>query len=591
MAHIAQRPSPLACKACREKHLKCDALTPVCSRCRDRGLHCSYVASRRGCGGRAKRQPSTSQVQAQIQQPHGLPNQQSLPTLPSSYAAMTPQTSVGHGSSSASASVEVSPGQSWTDPSAEAQQVSTPGSSTSSCRSSLRSEDEHLINLYYANFHPGHPMLVPRSRWHKQNYPEYLQLVVKFIGSQYAHNVSSDKIRSMAADTLGANSKEKSPEMVQASLLYSISLHARYEPMEAMAAISNAADVAIGLGMYQSEFSVSHCRGDLVYEESLRRTWWELYITDGYFASLHRQTNFKSNSVTTTTLLPCEDRDYERCAIPSRSFSLQNYDGRLFADEEWQFSSASYRIDAVRILARVIAVSSANEVHADSIQSIDNAMASWKFYLPNDKAGIVLRSGEVDPMMFQAFMLIYIGNIFLHFPRSELPITMPASAEIACARRHMEQVSPTSSQHAAKALSASKDLANLASLPVERYSPFFICGLVFACVVQLSACSAYPKATTEPNRDRVALIIGVLKSLSRNWSIAQYVSQQLKKAAHEVFNPRVEAPSVQSASSYDSGIADMNMTAGFATDMSWFDMFYSDGMQGLAMGTGELAGL
>ncbi|EMF11884.1 uncharacterized protein SEPMUDRAFT_149735 [Sphaerulina musiva SO2202] len=582
MSHIAQRPSPLACKACREKHLKCDATTPVCSRCRDRGLHCSYVASRRGCGGRTKRQASAGQVQTQIQ------SQQSLPTLVSNRAVLTPQTSIGQGSSSASASGGVSPGNSWSHPSVEGQVVSPPGSTTSSCRSSLRSEDEHLVNLYYAHFHPEHPMLVPRSRWYNQNYPEYLQLVAKFIGSQYASNISSDRIRSVAAESLSENSNDKSPEMVQASLLYSISLHARYEPMEAMAAISNAADVAIALGMHHSEFSTSHGHGDPIYEESLRRTWWELYITDGYFASLHRQTNFKSNSVTITTLLPCEDQLYDRCGVPSQSFSLQDYDGRLFADEDWQFSSASYRIDAVRILARVIDVSSANKVHADSIQSIDNAMASWKFHLPNDKAGIVVHSGEVDPMMFQAFMLIYIGNIFLHFPRSELPITMPASADIACARRHMEQVSPTSSQHAAKALSASKDLANLAALPVTRYSPFFICSLVFACVVQLSACSAYPKATTEPNRDRVALIIGVLKSVSRNWSIAKYVSQQLKKAAHEVFNPRVDVPSTQSVSSYDSGIAHMNMGG---IDMSWFDMFYSDGMQGLAMGTGELAGL
>ncbi|GIZ47584.1 hypothetical protein CKM354_001067200 [Cercospora kikuchii] len=583
MAQTSQRPSPLACRACREKHLKCDAMTPVCSRCRDRGLHCSYIASRRGCGGRVKRQVATSQAQGANQPQRPLP-------VAASYTTHTPETNNGQRISNIS--TDLSPPHSWTDQSRDGssytgQQVSTPASSTSGTPSSLRSEDEHLVNLYYANFHPSHPMLVPRSRFLNQGYPEYLKLVVRFIGSQYAPNISSDTIRSTAAEALAANSNEKSPEMVQASLLYSMSLHARYEPLGAMAAISKAADVALELGMYQAEFAFQQGRGDTVYEESLRRTWWELFVTDGYFASLHRQTSFKSNSVNITTLLPCEAEVYEQCRIP-QPLSLEKYDDRLFGDEDWHFSSASYRIDAIRILARVIAVSSANEVHADSIQSIDNAMASWKFHIPNDKAGIVLRSGEVDQMMFQAFLFVYISNIFLHFPRSELPITMPASAEIACARRHMEQVSPTSSQHAAKALSASKELTNLASLPVERYSPFFICGLVFACVVQLSACSAYPKATTEPNRDRVALIIGVLKSLSRNWSIATYVGQQLKKAAHEIFHPRAETASVQSASSYDSAIGDMT---GFAPDMSWFDMFYSDGMQGLAMGPGELAGL
>lgn len=49
------RPSPLACTACRSKHLKCDALVPICSRCIEGGLHCNYTPSRRGIGGRVSR--------------------------------------------------------------------------------------------------------------------------------------------------------------------------------------------------------------------------------------------------------------------------------------------------------------------------------------------------------------------------------------------------------------------------------------------------------------------------------------------------------------------------------------------------------
>lgn len=384
-----------------------------------------------------------------------------------------------------------------------------------------------------------------------------------------------------------AECNDRSPEVVQALLLYSIAMHARYEPMEAMPAMSKATDMAIELGMNTADFAVNHGHGDSTYEESLRRTWWELYVADGYLAALHRHTSFRSNGVLSTTHLPCEEGEYSEGSIPGNPTSLDHFDTRLFSEEELHFSSFCYRIDAVRILSRVLAVSTTNEAHADAIQAIDNAIASWKFHLPNEKATIVNHSGEVDQMLFQATMFIQCASIFLHFPRSELPITMPPTAEIACAQQHMEQVSPTSTQHAVKAMSASKDLANLATLPMEKHSPFLICGLVFACIVQLSACSAYPRSTTQQNRDRVALLIGVLKSLSRNWAISQYVTGQLKRAANEIFNPKSEVTTAPSSTSYDSGV-DLST---FSADISWLDLFYNDGMQGQMMPGGDMTEL
>jgi hypothetical protein len=40
--------SSLACTACRRRHLKCDAQTPVCSRCQASNTECRYIQSRRG---------------------------------------------------------------------------------------------------------------------------------------------------------------------------------------------------------------------------------------------------------------------------------------------------------------------------------------------------------------------------------------------------------------------------------------------------------------------------------------------------------------------------------------------------------------
>ncbi|MCJ1311211.1 hypothetical protein MMC25_004882 [Agyrium rufum] len=47
--------TPLACTACREKHLKCDGRTPPCSRCETSGQTCIYVKSRRGWRPREKK--------------------------------------------------------------------------------------------------------------------------------------------------------------------------------------------------------------------------------------------------------------------------------------------------------------------------------------------------------------------------------------------------------------------------------------------------------------------------------------------------------------------------------------------------------
>lgn len=284
------RPSPLACTECRKKHLKCDARMPICSRCTTRGLSCSYTPSRRGIGGRSKRQHSSA------------PRDVTNASPPTTSCCSNDGGALNDYSQAETAEYPtqvVSPARTWTDLSDTSQHASTPTASTTS-RSSIRTEDEHLTNCYYASFHSCHPILVPRTRYANQRYPEHLQTVVKFIGGHYAQTTSTESSRSAAAASL-AEQHEQTPETVQALLLYSIALHSRYEPMEAMAAITKAADLAINLGMHRSDYAPTHSGGDAVLEESLRRTWWELYVVDGYLAALHRHTNFKCNTVS-----PCK---------------------------------------------------------------------------------------------------------------------------------------------------------------------------------------------------------------------------------------------------------------------------------------------
>ena len=442
-----------------------------------------------------------------------------------------------------------------------------------------KEDDSQLINLYYANFHAAHPILVPRAWYTEQNYPSYLRLVVQFVGSHFSTSVSSDSLRAKTSSKLNSITA-KSPCKVQALLLFAIALHSRNETKEAERVLDRAVTLALELGMNEHGFAMLNGRHQAIVEESMRRTWWELFIVDGYMASMHRKPSFKTSQANMSLCLPCEEAIYAEGISLSSPPTLAQFDGRLFADEELQFSSFCYRIEAVRILSRVLAVAGTDEVHEDQIQAVDNALAGWVHHLPASKADIVNNFGEVDEMLFQAHMIIQCSNIFLHFPRSDLLSSLPGTAEIVCSRGS-KQMYPTSTQHmhAVKATDASKELSNLAALrvSVQKHTPFFICGLVISAIVQLSACSVHACHCMEQHRDRVTLIIGILKSLGQHWSFAGTVLQQVKKVGAEVLQARTKPDKDSVAdSSRDSGV---DVSAGI-DDLSWYDLFDSEGLLG-----------
>jgi len=428
---------------------------------------------------------------------------------------------------------------------------------------------KQLVNLFYTYFHPAHPILLPKPFYSSRGYPNYLQQVVHFIGSHYSSSISGDQLRSAAAEEV-ADDTQKTTSMVQGRLLFAIALHGRNEIKEAQAMLAQAVSLALEIGMNQREFAATRGGRQTVEEESLRRTWWELYVVNSIMAAFWRKSEFNIHSFASDVLLPCEEAAYMDAACMPDPPTMTQFDSRLFADDEFQFSSFCYRIEAARILTRVLALTGTHDVHHDQVQAVDNALAGWTHHLPPAKADIIDKLGEVDEILFQAHMIIQYASLFLHFPRSNLLSTPAATADIAGGQRDLH-VSPSSTQHthAIKATEASKQLSNLAALrlPVQNHTPFFICGLVLGAVVQLSACSVHSGNCVEQHRDRVALIIGVLKSLSRTWAFSQLVLQQIKKVAVEVFNIReIKTNGPLQVATHDSGI-DMIVEE----DRNWLD--------------------
>jgi len=72
-----------------------------------------------------------------------------------------------------------------------------------------------------------------------------------------------------------------------------------------------ATHLALDLGMHDRKFAEQNGNGDAILEESWRRTWWQIYVADAFFAAMARANTFPTCNVNATVELPCEEEDYE----------------------------------------------------------------------------------------------------------------------------------------------------------------------------------------------------------------------------------------------------------------------------------------
>ncbi|EEP76823.1 predicted protein [Uncinocarpus reesii 1704] len=480
------RPAPLACLECRRKHLKCDGGTPVCGRCRKAQSDCQYTPSRRGYKPSSKPSAAPSTVSGTPRPERAIVSPISSAQSPFSIPSLTmpgipPSQSLDR------------LGLTSTDrPSLNPNIFALPSNS------SYPQGDDFLFDYYYAFFHDAHPILPPAHLLPRiAPIPPCLQAVVRFIGAHYTLDPSADLYRDSVVSELAA-ANEPSFYKVQALLLLSIVLHARNERSDAVDSFSTAVELALGMGMNRASFASTLGENDPVRIETLRRTWWELYMVDGMFSAFDQMPSRINNA----------------SRILKRTLDL------------------GYVIDDYQL--------------GDQVESIDASIGSWFHHLPISKRNILGPDGTVDQLLFRAHMIINCALIYLHLPRSNLLATPTAVASIPCARRGLciAAASSTNLTHAVKSIKAANDLAALAALrtSVIKHSPFFICGLVLSAIVQLCACSVRASNCLEPRRDRIALIVGELKSLNATWAISQLVMKQIKLVAREVLEIGVQQP-------------------------------------------------
>lgn len=98
--------------------------------------------------------------------------------------------------------------------------------------------------------------------------------------------------------------------LVQAMLLLVIGLDAIGKQDEAIKMLNKTKRMAVEIGLQTKKFSRTHGRGISVLEESWRRTWWELYVLDGMFASVHRAHEFTLFNLHADAGHPCDEEEY-----------------------------------------------------------------------------------------------------------------------------------------------------------------------------------------------------------------------------------------------------------------------------------------
>ncbi|KAE8154318.1 hypothetical protein BDV25DRAFT_116266 [Aspergillus avenaceus] len=503
----------LACTPCRSKHLRCDALTPVCSRCHADGKDCVYPKSRRGGRHRSKApRPSCDEVSFAEGQ---LPDQ----------------------------------GQSVFDP--------TTSCSAHSDASSISNADGTLISQFYACFHPAHPCVLPQwamNRHMTMNSGE-LQLltsVMQYIGAVYARSVSL----AVQKDTVERNLSSLGTVTgfdVQAVLLYSIAIYWGDESKRALELLDKTINMAWELGMNRQSFASEQGMNNPILEESWRRTWWQIYVTDAHIAGSTHTFPFRTSNAVMDVDLPCEETAYEDGDIP-RPRTLAEYDMREFAgDDSLQFSSFAELACLTRSLDLVLACrKGSNATNAHVIcANLDACVLAWRSLLPPSKKEIMRADGSFDEILFKANMIIHTYMVDVHRQLSTLeysPVESvahcappPPSAALGHGRQDRQL-------HTAKVLRSIEQFNDLLTLPtnIAVHTPFIICMIANIVIAQLSACRFVFKGhQLRLARERVRMSMGSLKVLSEFWPMGSRTYQEVGIIAREILglvdrNPRLD---------------------------------------------------
>ncbi|KAH6886948.1 hypothetical protein B0T10DRAFT_490526 [Thelonectria olida] len=528
-------PVPAACLACRGKHLKCDGKRP-CSRCITSSYDCVYVASRRGYRG----QQAQNKVVKNVNKP-----------------TKGPSSSVGNSIAATTAFNFATPVFSDLGPPPPFSRHTATDFSNVGFHSPFGTPLHTLnvtfdqpvprtlpyrdgcIDSFYHHFHAAHPFVLPKSfllLLANDDTLEPLLAAIRWVGSLFIDDKSiSDDLLKEAYRLIYKPGVNKGGFLVQAMLLLIIGLdgHRRRKRVDSL--LNEARKISIQIGLHARFFAMVNGQGIPVLEESWRRTWWELYVTDALIAGVHRASKFHLYDVPADVALPCEEHQYLSSHIPA-PLHLEDLDHSNLLDGGREFSSFAYRVQCCRIMGKMLTVSPSGPGDK-SLAQIDSLLTNWRLYLPLSKQNAYDNHGQLDEMMFQAHMMLHAISILLHQPHSQLDPS-PTYYINACAPNTPAISSDALNAHTILTIQSANEISKLVTHRVSllSHTHFFAYMLTLSSTIHLSKWSlTFVPQNDDSLRQNIRLNIGALVKYSEMWPAAQHLTKQVKTIAQDVY--------------------------------------------------------
>lgn len=289
----------LACIPCRNRHAKCDATLPACSQCRGNNRACSYAQSRRG-----RNRPALECRNRTENNEENSSNTIFRANVRSRSESSCAQSAATPGGSRSNNAYLIGDSSRFER------------SNTSSTAVPQMEASAAQLDLYYTYFHDAHPVVLPRQfldRRLETNRPSLQNLlpVMEYTGSLFATKATANgDLRQRAERMLLVDIPPPTGFTVLALLILAITTHSNNELSRGREIMDRAIQVALDIKLNSSSFAAANGEDCPVLEESWRRTWWFLYVSDGIFAGIHHCSGFSLYTVPANVHIPCEEAEY-----------------------------------------------------------------------------------------------------------------------------------------------------------------------------------------------------------------------------------------------------------------------------------------
>lgn len=400
---------------------------------------------------------------------------------------------------------------------------------------------------FFQYFYDAHPFLPPRDQLLqvlKTNPMDHLRIAMCYVGSRY---VPGSDTASYALEfdkyltTTSAGLKDAS--MVQAMLLFALGLDGNNDQKRAVEILIKAQNLAVEIGMNQREYAVVNGRGSPICEESLSRTWWELYIVSVMVAGFHGRETFHLRDIVSNVPLPCEEKEFASGCI-TQLHTIEEFDDETFCDEEICWSSYTYRIAAARNLDRILQSTQILFLDDPAIYQLEAYLTNWHLHLPQSKRVLFDQFGTFDEMLFQAHMITNVSSILLHQQFSALE-GFAVQTITSCTGQSRLGLGLTSDNiHTARATQAASSISKLVTLPgsLLKHTHFFVCALTLSSISHLSLWSSLPiMASDQDLRQQIRMNAGALRAVAHIFPSSGIGFRQVTTVAQKIYTNRKNA--------------------------------------------------